>query len=69
MRAKMLAIKIELRKKMHDPTAKTGVWMKQMLQGHLNHFAVSACDLRVWKARGWPGDHARRYGSRRYHRA
>jgi len=69
MRAKMQAIKIELRKKMHDPIAKTGVWMKQMLQGHLNYFAVSACDLRVWRARGWPGDHARRYGSRRYHRA
>jgi hypothetical protein len=32
----MLAIKIELRKKMHDPTTKTGVSMKQMLQGHLN---------------------------------
>jgi hypothetical protein len=40
MRAKMQAIKIELRKKMHDPIAKTGIWMKQMLQGHLNYFAV-----------------------------
>ena len=41
MRAKMQAIKMELRKKMHDPIAKTGVWIKQMLQGHLNYFAVS----------------------------
>ena len=28
----MQAIKMELRKKMHDPTARTGVWIKQMLQ-------------------------------------
>ena len=30
------AIKMELRKRMHDPIAKTGSWVKQMLQGHLN---------------------------------
>jgi hypothetical protein len=46
MRAKLLAIKIELRKKMHDPIAKTGVWMKQMLKGHLNYFAVSGIPIR-----------------------
>ena len=48
MRAKLLAIKIELRKKMHDPIAKTGGWMKQMLQGHLNYFAVSGNDQSLW---------------------
>jgi len=36
MRAKLKAIKAELRKCMHDPIAKTGSWVKQMLQGHLN---------------------------------
>jgi hypothetical protein len=41
MRAKLLAVKIELRRKMHDPIAKTGAWVKQMLKGHLNYFAVS----------------------------
>src|SRR6516162_2283885 len=41
MRAKLLAIKIELRRIMHDPIAKTGAWVKQMLKGHLNYFAVS----------------------------
>ncbi len=41
MRAKLLAIKIELRRSMHDPIAKTGTWVKQMLKGHLNYFAVS----------------------------
>ena len=37
MRAKLKAIKVELRKAMHDPIAKTGTWVKQMLQGHLNY--------------------------------
>src|SRR6266568_4665369 len=41
MRAKLLAIKIELRRTMHDPIATTGTWMNRMLQGHLNYFAVS----------------------------
>src|SRR6202795_3994897 len=48
MRAKMQAIKIELRKKMHDPIAKTGAWMKQMLKGHLNYFAVSGNHPSLW---------------------
>ena len=48
MRAKLLAIKIELRRKMHDPIAKTGAWVKQMLQGHLNYFAVSGNDPSLW---------------------
>ena len=33
MRAKLKAIKTELRKRMHDPVAETGAWVKQMLQG------------------------------------
>jgi group II intron reverse transcriptase/maturase len=48
MRAKLLAIKMELRKRMHDPMAKTGAWVKQMLQGHLNYFAVSGNDPSLW---------------------
>ena len=48
MRAKLLAIKIELRKTMHDPIAKTGAWVKQMLKGHLNYFAVSGNDPSLW---------------------
>jgi RNA-directed DNA polymerase len=42
MRAKLKAIKVELRKSMHDPITITGAWVKQMLQGHLNYYAVSA---------------------------
>jgi hypothetical protein len=48
MRAKMQAIKMELRKKMHDLIAKTGVWIKQMLQGHPNYFAVSGNHPSLW---------------------
>jgi len=48
MRAKLQAIKMELRVRMHDPIAKTGAWVKQMLQGHLNYFAVSGNDPSLW---------------------
>jgi group II intron reverse transcriptase/maturase len=48
LRAKLKAIKVELRKSMHNPIAKTGAWVKQMLQGHLNYFAVSGNDKSLW---------------------
>src|SRR6267378_3799091 len=48
MRAKLLAIKVELRRIMHDPIAKTGAWVKQMLKGHLNYFAVSGNHPSLW---------------------
>ena len=48
MRARLLAIKIELRRIMHDPIAKTGAWMKRMLQGHLNYFAVPGNHPSLW---------------------
>jgi len=48
MRAKLQAIKMELCVRMHDPIAKTGAWVKQMLQGHLNYFAVSGNDPSLW---------------------
>ena len=48
MRAKLLAIKIELRGIMHDPIVKTGAWVKQMLKGHPNYFAVSGNHPSLW---------------------
>ena len=48
MRAKLKAVKVELRKRMHDPIAKTGEWVKQMLQGHLNYYAVSGNHPSLW---------------------
>ena len=38
------AIKMELRKRMHDSIAWTGTWVRQMLQGHLNYYAVPGND-------------------------
>src|SRR5215467_912560 len=48
MRAKLKAIKVELRKSMHAPIVKTGAWVKQMLQGHLNYYAVSGNHPSLW---------------------
>jgi hypothetical protein len=47
MRA-LKVIKTELRKRMHDPVAQTGAWVKQMLQGHLNYYAVSGNHPSMW---------------------
>jgi group II intron reverse transcriptase/maturase len=33
-------VKVELRRRMHDSIAWTGAWVRQMLQGHLNYYAV-----------------------------
>jgi hypothetical protein len=43
------AIKMQLRKRMHDPIAKTGAWVEQMLKGHLNYYAVSGNDPSLLK--------------------
>ena len=48
MRAKLKAIKMELRQRMHDPIATTGSWVKQVLQGHLNYYAVSGNHPSLW---------------------
>jgi RNA-directed DNA polymerase len=54
MRAKLKAIKMELRKRMHDTITVTGAWVKQMLQGHLNYYAVSGTQcLPGLNALGW----------------
>jgi RNA-directed DNA polymerase len=48
MRATLQAIKMELRKRLHDPIAKTGAWVYSVLKGHLNYFAVSGNDPSLW---------------------
>ncbi len=40
MRAQLLAIKTELRRRWHDPVAETGAWLNKVLTGHLNYYAV-----------------------------
>ena len=39
---------MELRKRMHDPIAKTGAWLNRMLKGHLNYYAVSGNSPSLW---------------------
>jgi len=41
MRAKLQVIMQELRKRMHDPTAQTGKWLKSVVQGYFNYHAVT----------------------------
>ena len=39
---------MELRRRMHDPIARTGAWVEQMLKGHLNYYAVPGNDPSLW---------------------
>ena len=48
MQATLKAIKMELRKRLHDPIERTGAWVRQLLQGYLNYFAVSGNDRSLW---------------------
>jgi len=36
MLKKLQVVKMELRRRMHDPIAKTGAWLNRMLKGHPN---------------------------------
>ena len=40
MRAKLQAIKVELRRRMHWPIPRQGTWLKQVVTGHFGYFAV-----------------------------
>ncbi len=48
MLKKLQEVKMELRKRMHDPIAKTGAWLNRMLKGHLNYYAVSGNSPSLW---------------------
>ena len=40
MQAKLRRIKPELRKRMHDRLSQTGQWLKSIVQGYFNYYAV-----------------------------
>jgi group II intron reverse transcriptase/maturase len=40
MAAKLKEIKLQLRTRMHDPTAQTGKWLQSVVQGYFNYHAV-----------------------------
>ena len=48
MRATLLAVKNELRKRWHDPLSTTGQWIRKVLVGHMNYFSVSGNDSSIW---------------------
>jgi hypothetical protein len=47
MRARLLAVKNELRKRWHDPLPTTGQWIHKVLVGYMNYFSVSGQYLAV----------------------
>jgi group II intron reverse transcriptase/maturase len=40
LRAKLAEIKLQLRQRMHEPVATTGKWLKSVVQGYFNYYAV-----------------------------
>jgi len=40
MAAKLKAIKAELRRRMHEPIKDTGDWLRAVVRGYFNYFAV-----------------------------
>ncbi len=40
MRRKLQEIKQQLRMRMHDPVPQTGAWLKSVVQGYFNYYAV-----------------------------
>jgi hypothetical protein len=40
MQAKLREIKQQLRERMHDPVRQTGQWLKSVVQGYFNYYAV-----------------------------
>src|SRR5260370_31953968 len=40
MRAKLRQVKQQLRRRMHDPVPQTGQWLKSVVQGYFNYYAV-----------------------------
>jgi RNA-directed DNA polymerase len=40
MQAKLKELKLELRRRMHDPVPKTGAWLRSVLLGHYRYYGV-----------------------------
>jgi len=40
MRAKLKELKLELRRRMHDPISQTGAWLRSVLLGHYRYYGV-----------------------------
>ena len=58
LRAKLAEIKLQLRQRMHEPVPRTGKWLKSVVQGYFNYYAVpgntdSLCLFRTRVSRLW----------------
>ena len=58
MRAKLREIKIELKRRRHDPVPEQGAWLRSVVQGHLVYYAVpgnsdAGQQFRTQVARHW----------------
>ncbi len=49
MRAQLKLIKMEFRRRLHASISETGVWLRKVLQGYVNYFAVSGNDRSLWQ--------------------
>jgi group II intron reverse transcriptase/maturase len=49
MLAQLQFIKQELRRRLHNSIYETGTWLRRVLQGYLNYFAVSGNDHSLWQ--------------------
>jgi group II intron reverse transcriptase/maturase len=68
MRAKLQEIKVELRRRMHQPVRIQGAWLKQVLTGHFAYFAVPTNSRALSAFRHWVTDLWRRTLRRRSQR-
>src|SRR3974390_2115050 len=71
MRKKLLEIKQQLRLRMHDPVPQTGAWLRSVVQGYFNYYAVpgnidSLGLFRERVLRYWGHSLQRRSQTRRY---
>jgi RNA-directed DNA polymerase len=53
MRAKLKALKEEMQRRMHEGIAKMGLWLRQVLQGHIRYFGVPRNSSMLWKFRAF----------------
>jgi RNA-directed DNA polymerase len=58
MRAKLREIKVELKRRRHDPVPEQGAWLRSVVQGHLVYYAVpgntdAVKEFRTQVARHW----------------
>jgi hypothetical protein len=53
LRAKLLEIKRQLRRRMHEPVAQTGQWLRSIVRGYFNYHAVPGRGPKCWLIAGF----------------